>query len=96
MKEPVRKRSEDYRQSDAYQEMRAKLAPDKIIIERREIIDTITISDTGKYPPLVAAFTLVGDYLRENLTTAPSPSKGMSLEFKYEAHTFRIAAEFTG
>lgn len=98
------------KRSKAYQEMVAKLGIEQIVIERREVIDTLTLTSDGtgmpdlteaEYgTPLIAAFVLVGnwleDYLRDNVGGTDSDPHTPKLEFKYQAHTFRISAEFTG
>lgn len=89
--------------SQAYQDMLAKLGTEQIVIERREVVDSIMLTEDGagmpnltepEYnTPLVAAFVLVAKYLEGCL----GDELGIAgLEFKYQAHTFRIAAEFTG
>jgi hypothetical protein len=88
--------NEDYQKSDAYRELEAKLATDQIVIERREIIEVIKLTDTGEYPPMLAAFMMVSNYLEGNLEAKPITDRPMSLEFKYGPHTFHITAEFTG
>lgn len=81
-------------QSEYWDENDAPITPaeQSIVIERREIIGTIRLG-SGTEPPLVAAYSHIGDWMMQNIQDAAS---SVNVEFRFGDHLFRATAEPVG
>lgn len=82
------KQSLGYKPSEPKQELDRKLS-DPIVIERREVIDTITPGGDGM-PMIPSAFLSMGEYINNQ---PPHTREGMRLEFSYQGVRFAVEVE---